>query len=125
VNASNVLSVRVFNPYGQEVLGPTATGQQLITPAATGVYTVMIEGRVFNSTPQAFSITVNSVPEQSFALTGPNGLNGPVGPFSEPGEIGSALAFTGLDSIRVADQPAIALGASFTLQAWINPDFYD
>ena len=125
VDASNVLSVRVFDPYGQQVFGPTATGQQLITPTATGVYTLMVEGRVFNTAPQPFSVTVNSVPAQSFALTGPNGLNGPVGPFSEPGEIGDALAFTGMDSIQVADQPAIAPGASFTLQAWINPDFYD
>jgi hypothetical protein len=122
---SSMLSIRLFDPYGQEIVGPTGTGIRLITPTATGVYTVMVEGRVWDATPRPFTIAINSVPQQTVALSGPNGLSGPVGPFSQPGQIGNALAFTGLDSIQVPDQPALDLGASFTLQAWINPDRID
>ena len=122
---SNYLSVRVFDPYGDQVLGPQQTGQQLINPGATGVYTVLIESRVWDGTPRPFNISINSVPQQTTALSGPNGLSGPTGPYSAPGQIGNALAFTGLDSIVVANQPAIALTSAFTMEAWINVDSID
>ncbi len=119
---SNLLAIRLIDPFGQQVFGPVQTGQRLISPTATGVYTVMIEGRVWDATPRPYSIGLASVPQDRIAL---NGLDSPKGPFSAQGQIGRALAFTGLESIQVADTPALSLGTSFTLQAWINLDQID
>ncbi len=122
-NPSNNLRVRVLDPYGQQVSGSQNVGTQLITAAATGVYTVLLEG-VNNdgAASEPYTIAVNTIPEPTVAL---NGLSSASGPFSSPGVIGTALAFTGQEHIDVPDQPAVELGTAFTLQAWINPDQFE
>jgi hypothetical protein len=82
----------------------------------------VIEGRVWNGAPHPFTIGVAAVPQTAEALTN---LASAHGPFSVAGQVGNALAFTGLESVQVADRPAINLGASFTLEAWVNPDSLD
>ena len=119
---ANVLSVRLIDPFGQEVFGPQQTGLQLVTPGATGRYTVLVEGRVYDATPRPFTIGVAGVPRQTIALTG---LASPQGAVTQPGRIGGALSLDGLTAIRIDDQPAVDLGASLTLEAWINPDRMD
>ena len=68
---SNVLSIRLFDPYGQELVGPTQTGQRLVTPTVTGRYTVMVEGRVYDGTPRPFTIEADSRTAADFRIDRP------------------------------------------------------
>ena len=114
------LTFRVLDAFGRQVLGPQGAGQQLFTPSVTGTYYVLVEGTVYNgAASNPFTVSVQPVPQQTVALTG---LDSPKGPFSVPGQVGSALAFTGQDTVAVPDGAATDLGAAFTIEAWIDPD---
>ena len=122
-DTSGYISRKLYDPYGKLLFGPEGSGTHVITAAVSGQYTLIIEGQTYDSSasPRPYTVTVATVPQVTVAL---NGLDGPQGPFSRPGEIGTALAFTGQDRIEVPDQPAVNPGNTFTLEAWINPDRY-
>ena len=106
-------SVRLLDPYGQLVFGPNNPGQRLVTAAATGTYTILLEGRIYDAAAtETYTVGIAAVPQPTVALTG---LDSAKGSYSVPGQVGTALAFTGLEHIAIADQPAVDLGRTFTL----------
>ena len=116
---NGALDFRLVDPFGNQVFGPQRAGQQVLNPVS-GTYTLIVEGQVTNgSGADPFTITATPVPQVSATL---NGLDSAHGPFSVAGQVGTALAFTGLDSIAVPDGPATDLGGAFTIEAWVNPD---
>jgi hypothetical protein len=116
---ANYLNMRVVVPFSNQVLGPQQAGQLLVRPAFSGVYTALVQGRFWDGTPRPLTIAATPA---VLTTEPPTNLASKHGPFSIPGNVGTALAFTGLESLQVTDQPAINHGASFTLEAWVNPD---
>ena len=118
---NNAIDIRVLDPFGNEVISPQHAGQQLVTPSASGTYTVEVEGQVNDGGgPNPYTITLLPVVQTTAALAG---LSSTTGPFTMPGAVGTALGFTGQDTITVPNGAAIPPASGpFTIEAWINPD---
>ena len=74
------------------------------------------------NTTVTFSLRLTKVTDttQAVSLTGAT-QNGPL---SVPGQIGTALDFTGTEYASVPNSTAIAQNNTVTLQLWIDPDRY-
>jgi hypothetical protein len=107
---NTVFSARGFSPVGTETL------------SATGIYTVLVEGTYYDTTTAptySFQITNETTTSTPITLGGP----AQVGPFSVPGQVGTALNFTGAETVTTGDA-ALDLRNSLTIGFWIDPEQY-
>ncbi len=117
---------RLFDSYGRQLLGPQNLDDiDIFTPTQSGRYTLVVEGRIWQSqyratTDYSFKLLEISddlatiVPGQSFGLETPR----------TAGKIGGAVRLDGVHYGEIADNDAIDLTGSLTLEAWFRVDGY-
>jgi large repetitive protein len=125
-NSDGYLQWQVLDPYGRSIVplqGFSPTGDVALPYA--GVYTVLVQGAYYDPNSTAsYTFRVSKVVNQTHALTA---VDGPAqtGPISVPGEIGTALDFTGAETVSVSNSPAVDLRTTVTVEFWLNPDSYN
>ncbi|HEV6967807.1 LamG domain-containing protein, partial [Roseateles sp.] len=114
---------RLIGPDGKTVVGPTSAGtdleNQLLTQ--TGTYTLLVEGRVGN-TAVTTNYAFNVQPVQDVLADLQLGQALDAGPGWVPSPEGGALELGGLRSVQAPVSPALDLGRTVTMEAWVTVD---
>ena len=113
-------SFRLIDPNGNQVFGPVNFADIASTTLTyAGTYTLLLEGRSFNSVQTSYSFVIYPLVTATVPLT--LGTNPAPGPSWTAGQFGSAVQMNGQAVVSVPDAPSLDLTGNVTLQAWINP----
>ena len=114
-------SWRVLDPNGDEVWSAgLGTDGDIRAMPSTGTYTLMVEGRRYNTAPNAYRFNVTPVTDTTRPLS--LGASQGLGPYWAEGGIGKALEFGDLDYVDVPDGAATNLTGSMTVEARFRVD---
>ncbi|MBS0641775.1 MAG: LamG domain-containing protein, partial [Proteobacteria bacterium] len=117
--SDNWISLRVLDPLGRQVFGPENFGDRQWTPALTGQYLLVVEGRIWVGGDATYRFVLNSVdPVNKPLAPSPVGT----GLISTQGVIGTALVLTGQEGISIPGQAELNPTGDFTLDVWVRPD---
>ncbi len=119
---SGACSIRSAAPSGGRTTS-RATTSRIHTLALTGSYTLLVEGRRdAGAGTSSYAVRAQRVADKTQAIT-PGGSFG-VAPTWTTGQIGSALAFNGLQIAEVPADAALDLTQTVTLETWVRVDRY-
>lgn len=110
---------RLLDPYGGQVWGQGFTDVDVRTLAFTGTYSLLIEGRRYNTGANAYAVAIHSVRDDTQTLTvgEPQG----VGVQVAAGRLGEhAAGLPGLASLEVPHSSALDLRSVVTVEAWLQ-----
>jgi hypothetical protein len=125
-NSDGYLQWQVLDPFGRAIVplqsfSPTG----VVTLPYAGVYTILVQGLYYDPNSTAsYSFRVSKVANTTTALTAVNGV-AQTGPISVPGQIGTALDFTGAETVSVPNSAAIDSRSTVTVEFWLKPDSYN
>lgn len=121
-NSSSRVSYRLIDPYGRQIFGPVDfSSRETGALAIGGVYTLIVEPRVWREWPVDFRFAaykVAATPPIAITLDGPN----PQAPQVQTGKSGNALTLRGVDYVEVPSSPAVSPSRNLTVEGWFKLD---
>lgn len=121
-NSGGDASWRLLDPFGRNLGTPRGLGSDFgrVDLPYDGVYTLLVEGRTYQETPQTYGFALRTVQDVTEALVpgrsqGQEATRLPVG-------AGSALQLDGLQQVRVDPSASLDLARTVTLEASVRID---
>jgi len=114
---------RLLTPYGDQVFNAFASSDvDVQTLSAPGTYFLSMEGRRYVTTPSTYRFNVQRVTDDTTAIT--LGTASGVDPRWTQGQLGGGLFLDGLESVQVAQGPAVDQRNNLTLELWFKADHF-
>jgi hypothetical protein len=112
---------RLIDPAGGQIFaGSLGTDMELPAFGLTGTYTLLVEGRRYNTEPNAFRFVVTPIVDDVRAIT--PGVSSGDGPAWTSGVQGGAITLTGTNWLEAGHGAATNLTRDLTLETWIRVD---
>jgi subtilase family serine protease len=112
---------RLIDRYGDVVWSTTlGTDVDVTTLRHSGTYTLILEGRRYNTEPNAYRFSVRTVTDDTVAIV--SGQSHGIAPEWGAGNLGSGLHLSGTEYLEAAHGAGTNLTGDLTFEAWIKVD---